>query len=41
MLAPQLSLGDVVIWDNLKPHHDEGVRQTVEQAGAAVEPQPP
>jgi transposase len=41
MLVPQLCPGDVVIWDNLKPHQDEQVRRAVEQAGATVEPLPP
>ena len=41
MLAPQLRPRDVVIWDNLKPHHDAQVRQVVERVGASVEPLPP
>jgi transposase len=41
MLVPQLRPGDVVIWDNLKPHRDAQVRQAVEGAGATVEPLPP
>jgi transposase len=41
MLVPQLRPGDVVIWDNLKPHQDAQVRQAVERAGATVEPLPP
>jgi transposase len=41
MLVPQLRPGDVVIWDNLKPHHDEQVRRAVERVGATVEPLPP
>src|SRR4051794_35089091 len=41
MLVPQLRPGDVVIWDNLKPHQDAQVRQAVEGVGATVEPLPP
>lgn len=41
MLVPQLEPGDVVIWDNLKPHQDEQVHQAVERTGASVEPLPP
>jgi transposase len=41
MLVPQLRPGDVVIWDNLKPHQDEQVRRAVERVGATVEPLPP
>jgi transposase len=41
MLVPQLRPGDVVIWDNLKPHQDVPVRQAVGRAGATVEPLPP
>jgi transposase len=41
LLAPQLRPGDVVVWDNLTPHHNAPVRQAVEGAGAAVEPLPP
>jgi transposase len=41
MLVPQLRPGDVVVWDNLKPHQDAQVRQAVERAGATVEPLPP
>jgi transposase len=40
-LAPTLEPGDVVIWDNLKPHQDAQVRQAVERAGATIEPLPP
>lgn len=41
MLVPQLRPGDVVIWDNLKPHQAAAVRAAVERAGATVEPLPP
>ncbi len=41
ILEPQLRPGDVVIWDNLKPHQDEMARASVEQARARVEPLPP
>ena len=41
VLAPQLQPGDVVIWDNLKPHQDAVVKQLIEQAGAELVPLPP
>lgn len=41
VLAPQLSPGDVVIWDNLKPHKNREVIQAVEREGARVLPAPP
>ncbi len=41
ILQPQLQPGDVVIWDNLKPHEDKTARASVEQAQARVEPLPP
>jgi transposase len=40
-LAPQLHPGDVVIWDNLKPHKAKSVVQMIERAGARVIPLPP
>jgi transposase len=40
-LAPQLRPGDVVIWDNLKPHKDAAVARAIERAGARVESLPP
>lgn len=40
-LAPQLGAGDVVIWDNLKPHRAAAARRSVEEAGAVVMPLPP
>src|SRR3954453_10414787 len=38
VLVPELRPGDVVIWDNLKPHQSE---EAIEAAGAAVVPLPP
>src|SRR3954462_11881745 len=38
VLVPELKPGDVVIWDNLKPHESE---EAVEAAGARVVPLPP
>jgi transposase len=35
-LAPQLGPGDVVIWDNLKPHQAPELRRAVERAGARL-----
>jgi transposase len=41
VLAPQLRPGDVVIWDNLKPHKNASVVRAVEGVGARVLPAPP
>lgn len=41
VLAPQRHAGDVVLWDNLKPHKDRAVIETVERVGARVLPVPP
>jgi transposase len=41
VLVPQLRPGDVVIWDNLKPHRAPAVVEAVEGAGASVMPLPP
>jgi transposase len=41
VLVPELSPGDVVIWDNLKPHQSEEAIEAVEAAGAEVVPLPP
>jgi transposase len=40
-LAPRLRPGDVVVWDNLKPHESAGARRAVEGAGARLLPLPP
>jgi transposase len=41
VLAPELHPGDVVIWDNLKPHQAAGVVPAVEAVGAHVLRLPP
>src|SRR5439155_522350 len=41
VLVPELKPGDVVIWDNLKPHESEEALEAVEAAGAEVVPLPP
>jgi transposase len=41
VLVPELKPGDVVIWDNLKPHEAEEAIEAVEAAGARVVPLPP
>src|SRR3954454_6630490 len=41
VLVPELKPGDVVIWDNLKPHESEEAIAAVEAAGARVVPLPP
>src|SRR5512135_1219974 len=41
VLAPQLRPGDVVIWDNLKPHQNAEVKRQLEEAGAELVPLPP
>jgi transposase len=41
VLVPQLRAGDVVIWDNLKPHKAKAVVSAVEDAGAQLIPLPP
>jgi transposase len=39
-LVPQLRPGDVIIWDNLKPHRSPPVIQAIAGAGAEVKPLP-
>src|SRR4051812_37809500 len=41
VLVPELKPGDVVIWDNLKPHQSEEAIEAVEAAKARVLPLPP
>jgi transposase len=41
VLVPELKPGDVVVWDNLKPHESEEAIEAVEAAGAEVVPLPP
>ena len=41
VLVPELSRGDVVIWDNLQPHKSEEAVEAVEATGARVVPLPP
>src|SRR3954469_21353926 len=40
VLVPELEPGDVVVWDNLKPHESEEAIEAVEAAGADVVPLP-
>src|SRR3954451_13955722 len=41
VLVPELKPGDVVVWDNLKPHQSQDAIEAVEEAGAEVVPLPP
>jgi transposase len=41
VLVPELKPGDVVVWDNLKPHQSEEAVEAVEAAGARAVPLPP
>jgi transposase len=41
VLVPELRPGDVVIWDNIKPHKSDEAIEAVEAAGARVVPLPP
>jgi transposase len=40
-LVPELHEGDVVVFDNLKPHLTAGVTAAIDRAGASVLPLPP
>ena len=40
-LVPVLKPGDIVVWDNLKPHRSPTVIQAIEETGARVCPLPP
>ena len=40
VLVPELKPGDVVIWDNARPHKSEEAIEAVEAAGAHVVPLP-
>ena len=40
-LAPVLTPGDIVVWDNLKPHRSPAVIHAIEATGATVYPLPP
>ena len=41
VLTPELSRGDVVVFDNLKPHLARGVRASIKNAGAKILRLPP
>jgi transposase len=41
VLVPELRPGDVVVWDNVKPHQSDEAIEAVEAAGARVVPLPP
>ena len=41
VLVPELRRGDVVVFDNLKPHLSRHVAESIERAGATVLPLPP
>jgi transposase len=41
VLVPELHAGDVVVFDNLKPHLTAGVAKSIERVGARVLPLPP
>ena len=40
VLVPELSAGDVVVWDNLSPHKSASAIAAIEAVGARVEPLP-
>ena len=41
MLVPELHAGDVVVWDNIKPHLAAVVAAAIAKAGARLLPLPP
>ena len=41
VLVPELKPGDVVVWDNVKPHQSDEAVDAVEVAGARLVPLPP
>jgi transposase len=41
VLVPELSPGDVVMWDNLTPHQAEEAAEAIAGAGAHLVPLPP
>jgi len=41
VLVPELRPGDVVVWDNIKPHQSDEAIEAVEAAGARLVPLPP
>lgn len=41
VLVPGLHAGDVVVWDNLKPHQSRAARRLLRAAGARLAPLPP
>lgn len=41
VLVPELKPGDVVVWDNVKPHQSDEAIEAVEAAGARLVPLPP
>ena len=40
-LGPGLHAGEVVVFDNLKPHRAAGVAKSIDGAGADLLPRPP
>jgi transposase len=41
ILVPDLNPGDVVVWDNLKPHQSRAARRLLRRVGARLVPLPP
>jgi len=41
VLVPELHKGDVVVWDNLRPHQSPQVIEAIKAVGAEVQPLPP